>query len=55
VAVAHIELLLKLARMVIESTVPEAPDNDRVLLATLMREAEGEIRTYHVTSGDGDE
>ncbi len=44
VAVAHIELLLKLAAMVMEFSAPVSSGNDRILLATLMREAEGEIQ-----------
>lgn len=51
VAIAHIELLIKLARW---AELPDATaenHNEQILLAAMMQEAEGELREYK-TVGD---
>lgn len=55
VALAHMELLMKLVRMALLLPSPAVPDGERVLLATLMNEAENEVRTYQVNFGNDDE
>ncbi len=51
VAIAHVELLLKLARFV---DVPEANQNDAAMLSAMMAEAEETLRHYN-NSGEDDE
>lgn len=50
VAIAHIELLIKLAR---EANLPDAGaenHNEQILLAAVMQEAEDELRSYRETA-----
>ena len=49
VAIAHIELLIKLARL---ADLPDAAaenHNEQILLAAVMQEAEEELRAYRIT------
>ena len=54
-AVAHIELLVKLARWA-ELPDPKAPDHNRqIMIGALVQEAQAEIEAYNTDSGEDDE